>query len=188
MASQNFQEWQKIKELVEVLAGLRGDPSKAAIRMAKIGQLNELIGSLKGSATDVQQKLSVLNEQVASTLQQVGTLQNTVNFLQNDVDGVQQDVIGLQENVANIQQELSDAQLDLGAINQQISDIQQDLSGLSDVKNRLDTLQADVGAVSVPAMTQGPVAAPPTAAQFNALVTDVGNLRQALLDLISAIQ
>lgn len=188
MASQNFQEWQKIKELVEQLAGLRGDPNKAAIRMAKIGQLNELIGSLKGSATDVQQKLGVLNEQVASTLQQVGTLQNTVNFLQNDVDGVQQDVTDLQGNVANIQQELADAQLDLGAINQQITDIQQDLNGLSDVKNRLDTLQADVGAVNVPTMTQGAVSAPPTAAQFNALVTDVGNLHQALVNLIAAIQ
>lgn len=188
MAASSFQEWQKIKELVEQLAGLRGDPSKAAIRMAKIGQLNELIGSLKGSATDLQQKVNVLDDQIANTQQQVGTLQNTVNFLQGDVDAVQLDVTGLQENVATIQQGLSDAQLDLDTINQQITDIQTDLNGLADVKDRLDTLQADVGAVSVPAMTQGPVAAPPTAAQFNALVTDVGNLRQALLNLISAIQ
>lgn len=188
MAGPNFQEWQKIKELVEQLAGLRGDPTKAAIRMAKIGQLNELIGSLKGSAVDVQQKVNTLDQQVANTVQQVGTLQNTVNFLQNDVDGVQQDVIGLQNDVGTIQQGLSDAQLDLDTINQQIADIQLDLSGLSDVKNRLDTLQADVGTVSVPALTSAPVSAPPTAAQFNAVVTDLGNLRQALLDLISAIQ
>lgn len=187
MSSINMQEYQKLKELVEVLAGLRGAKDQAAIRLSYLSKLQDLIGSLKGSTNDIQLKLEALNTQLTQTQQQIGGLTNQVNFLQADVDGLQGTVNNLQIDIGNVQNSLNDAQTELGNINDQIAEIQLDLSGLGTLTDRLNQLQADVGNVSIPAATASSASAPPTAAQYNALLTDVNALRQALIDLKNGI-
>ena len=181
------QEFLIIKQKVEVLAGERGDPRQAAIRMIYLSQLQNLIGKLTKSTNDLQVLVSNINE---------------------DVLDVRADVTLMQGDVATVQQALSDANDNLDSLESDIIQLKQDVTGLSDATADVHQLQLDVGnlqtaqantqsevtqiktdvtAVAIPAMSQGAVAAPPTAAQFNNLVSDVAALRTALLSMKTAI-
>ena len=57
----------------------------------------------------------------------------------------------------------------------------------ANTQSEVTQIKTDVTAVEIPTMSQGNVAAPPTAAQFNNLVSDVAALRTALLSMKTAI-
>lgn len=207
MATAN-QEFLIIKQKVEVLAGERGDPRQAAIRMIYLSQLQELISKLTKSTTSMQALVSALNADVVGVRGDVLIVQESVAHVQADVGGLQDDVIQVTSNVAIIQQSLSDANEDLETLQLEIGNLQTEVNGLAGVTAEVDQLQLDVGtlqtgqtnltntvngiqsdvtAVPIPTMSQGTVAAPPTAAEFNNLVSDVAALRTALLSMKTAI-
>ena len=207
MATAN-QEFLIIKQKVEVLAGERGDPRQAAIRMIYLSQLQELISKLTKSTTSMQALVSALNADVVGVRGDVLIVQESVAHVQADVGGLQDDVIQVTSNVAIIQQSLSDANEDLETLQLEIGNLQTEVNGLAGVTAEVDQLQLDVGtlqtgqtnltntvngiqsdvtAVPIPTMSQGAVSAPPTAAEFNNLVSDVAALRTALLSMKTAI-
>ena len=49
----NMNDVRILKEKLEILAGERGDPSLAAIRVRVLGQLQELIGRLQGQTNSL---------------------------------------------------------------------------------------------------------------------------------------
>lgn len=185
--SLSLQQLLTMKQTIEVLAGERGDPEKAAIRMIYLKNLQELIGKLKGETTDLQLSLDVLNADLDATQSQLSTLQTNVGFLQSDVDTAQADITGLQGSISTIQTDISNANASLSQINSDIATIQTEIGGLAGLETRFNTLQSDVNAVSIPNATATTIAATPTEAQYNALLADVNALRTALTNLKNAI-
>ena len=186
-SSINIQEWQTLKEKVEILAGERGNPEFAAIRVRVLGQLQELISKLRISAMDLQNDINTIDQNLQTTQTQLDTLESNVTFLQNDVNAVQTDVTTLQTDISTIQTDLSTAQTTLTQLDADIATLQSDVGGLATLSTRFDQMQTDVTAVSISGATQGTVAAPPTAAEFNQLLSNVNALRTALTDLKNAI-
>ena len=207
MATAN-QEFLIIKQKVEVLAGERGDPRQAAIRMIYLSQLQNLIGKLTKSTNDLQDLVSKINEGVLDIRADVTLVQGDVATIQIQVGDIQGDIIQITGDIATIQQALSDANANLDNLELDIIQLQNNVNGLSGVTADVDQLQLDVGnlqtaqastqnevteiktdvtAVAIPTMSQGAVASPPTAAQFNNLVSDVAALHTALLSMKTAI-
>ena len=81
MATAN-QEFLIIKQKVEVLAGERGDPRQAAIRMIYLSQLQNLIGKLTKSTNDLQDLVSKINEDVIDIRADVTLVQGDVATIQ----------------------------------------------------------------------------------------------------------
>lgn len=190
----NMNDLRILKEKLEILTGERGDPQLAAIRVRALGQLQELISKLRISATDLQNDINTLDQNLQGTQSQLDTVQTNVGTLQNDVaalDGnvstLQSSVTTLQGDIASIQIDLSTAQTTLSQLDADISALQTDVGGLATLSNNFDQIQMDVTAVSIPGATQVTVAAPPTAAEFNQLLSDVNALRTALTNLKNAI-
>lgn len=180
-----------MKQKIEVLAGERGDPQKAAIRMIYLKTLQDLISKLRGSTNDIQLAVSVLDQAVSQTQVQIGNVQGAVNDLQVDVNGLEGTVGQITTDVAHIQNDLAAATGDLDQLVLDISDLQIIINDLETSTGStgaaLTELKTDVAAVTVPVMQQGAVAAAPTMAQFNLLVGDVAAVRQAVVDLKNAI-
>ena len=190
----NMNDLRILKEKLEILTGERGDPQLAAIRMRVLGQLQELISKLRISTTDLQNDINTLDQNLQVTQSQLDTVQTNVGTLQNDVaalDGnvstLQSSVTVLQGDIATIQTDLSTAQTTLTQLDADIAALQTDVGGLATLSNNFDQIQMDVTAVSIPGATQVTVAAPPTAAEFNQLLSDVNALRTALTNLKNAI-
>lgn len=190
----NMNDLRILKEKLEILTGERGDPQLAAIRVRALGQLQELISKLRISATDLQNDINTLDQSLQSTQSQLNTVQTNVGTLQTDVaalDGnvstLQGNVTSLQSDIAAIQTDLSTAQTTLAQLDADIAALQTDVGGLATLSDNFDQIQMDVTAVSIPGATQVTVAAPPTAAEFNQLLSDVNALRTALTNLKNAI-
>lgn len=190
----NMNDLRILKEKLEILTGERGDPQLAAIRVRVLGQLQELISKLRISATELQNDINTLDLGLQSTQSQLDTVQTNVGTLQTDVaalDGnvstLQSSVTTLQGDIATIQTDLSTAQTTLSQLDADIAALQTDVGGFATLSDNFDQIQTDVTAVSIPGATQGAVAAPPTAAEFNQLLSDVNALRTALTDLKNAI-
>ena len=190
----NMNDLRILKEKLEILTGERGDPQLAAIRVRALGQLQELISKLRISATDLQNDINTLDQNLQGTQSQLDTVQTNVGTLQTDVaalDGnvstLQGNVTSLQSDIAAIQTDLSTAQTTLSQLDADISALQTDVGGLATLSNNFDQIQMDVTAVSIPVATQVTIAAPPTAAEFNQLLSDVNALRTALTNLKNAI-
>lgn len=186
-SSINIQEWQTLKEKVEILAGERGNPEFAAIRVRVLGQLQELISKLRISAKDLQNDINTIDQNLQGTQTQLDTLESSVTFLQNDVNAVQTDVTTLQTDISTIQTGLSTAQTTLTQLDADIATLQSDVGGLATLSTRFDQMQTDVTGVSIPSPAQGTIAAAPTAAQFNGLVSDIAALTNAVTALKNAI-
>ncbi len=176
-----------LKEKLEILTGERGDPQLAAIRMRVLGQLQELISKLRISATDLQNDINTLDQGLQSTQSQLNTVQTDVATLDGNVNTLQSSVTALQGDIASIQTDLSTAQTTLTQLDADIAALQTDVGGLATLSGNFDQIQTDVTAVSIPGATQGTVAAAPTAAEFNQLLSDVNALRTALTNLKNAI-
>lgn len=208
MARVTDQEILTMKERLEELAGIRGDKRKAAIRMIYLTQLQELISKLTKTTIDLQNLVSDINTDVLEIRDDVTIIEGDISHLQADVGGLQGDVVQITGDIAVIQQGIADANQDLDNLQLEIGDLQTEVNGLAGVTAEVDQLQIDVGtlqtgqanlsndvngiktdvnAVSIPTMSQGSVAEAPTAAQFNALVSDVAALRQALASIKTAI-
>jgi len=190
----NMNDLRILKEKLEILTGERGDPNLAAIRVRVLGQLQELISKLRISATDLQNDINTLDQSLQSTQSQLNTVQTNVGTLQTDVaalDGnvstLQGNVTALQSDIAAIQTDLSTAQTTLSQLDADIAALQTNVGGLATLSDNFDQIQTDVTAVSIPGATQGAVAAPPTAAEFNQLLSDVNALRTALTNMKNAI-
>lgn len=190
----NMNDVRILKEKLEILTGERGDPQLAAIRVRALGQLQELISKLRISATDLQNDINTLDQSLQSTQSQLYTVQTNVGTLQNDVvalDGnvstLQSSVTALQGDIATIQTDLSTAQTTLTQLYADIATLQADVGGLATLSTRFDQMQTDVTGVSIPSPAQGTIAAAPTAAQFNGLVSDIAALTNAVTALKNAI-
>lgn len=190
----NMNDLRIIKEKLEILTGERGDPQLAAIRVRVLGQLQELISKLRISAIDLQNNIDTLDQSLQNTQSQLDTVQSNVGTLQTDVAALDSDVSTLQGNVttlqgeiATVQTDLSTAQTTLTQLDADIAALQTDVGGLATLSDNFDQMQTDVTAVTIPGATQGNVAAPPTAAEFNQLLSDVNALRTALTNLKNAI-
>ena len=183
----NMNDLRILKEKLEILTGERGDPQLAAIRMRVLGQLQELISKLRISATDLQNDINTLDQGLQSTQSQLNTVQTDVASLDGNVNTLQSSVTTLQGDISAIQTDLSTAQTTLTQLDADIAALQTDVGGLATLSNNFDQIQTDVTAVSIPGATQGTVAAPPTAAEFNQLLSNVNALRTALTDLKNAI-
>ena len=206
--SLSLQQLLTMKQTIEVLAGERGDPEKAAIRMIYLKQLQDLVTRISMQANGIQSKIVVLDQNLQTT-------QQTIAFIQSDVDDLSTDVLNLQADLATVQSGLGDANADLAQLNSDIASIQIAISNLATLESDVDTLQtnvstlqtnvsslqtgqsnlsnevseikSDVTLVNIPTMQQGNVSAAPTAAEFNTLVADVTALRTALSSLKTAI-
>ena len=176
-----------LKEKLEILTGERGDPQLAAIRMRVLGQLQELISKLRISATELQNDINTLDQNLQGTQSQLNTVQTDVATLDGNVNTLQFNVTSLQSDIAAIQTDLSTAQTTLAQLDADIAALQTDVGGLATLSDNFDQIQTGVTAVSISGATQGTVAAPPTAAEFNQLLSDVNALRTALTNMKNAI-
>ena len=139
------QEFLIIKQKVEVLAGERGDPRQAAIRMIYLSQLQNLIGKLTKSTNDLQDLVSKINEDVLDIRADVTLVQGDVATIQIQVGDIQGDIIQITGDVAIIQQALSDANANLDNLELDIIQLQSDVNGLSGVTADVDQLQIEFG-------------------------------------------
>ena len=192
--SLSLQQLLTMKQTIEVLAGERGDPEKAAIRMIYLKQVQDLVTRISMQTNGIQSKITVLDQNLQTT-------QQTIAFIQSDVDDLSTDVVNLQAGLAAVQSGLGDANADLAQLNSDIASIQIAISNLatlqtnvsslqtgqSNLSNEVSAIKSDVTLVNIPTMQQGNVSAAPTAAEFNTLVADVAALRTALSNLKTAI-
>lgn len=194
MAVLSQQELLIIKQKVEILSGERGSPEQAAIRMIYLARLQELIGKLSQSATDVQLVVDKLTVDVGSVQTAIQSVQTDVTYIQTDVVDLKDDVVLLTTNIAQVQSDLASATIDLAALEQSIVDIQTGIGGLSGLpatvtalQLNVNTIKSDVTAVVIPVMNQGAVSGAPTQSEFNNLVGDVAALRAAIANIRTAI-
>ena len=194
MAVLSQQELLIIKQKVEILSGERGSPEQAAIRMIYLARLQELIGKLSQSATDVQLVVDKLTVDVGSVQTAIQSVQTDVTYIQTDVVDLKDDVVLLTTNIAQVQSDLASATIDLAALEQSIVDIQTNIGGLSGLpatvtalQLNVNTIKSDVTAVVIPVMSQGAVSGAPTQSEFNSLVGDVAALRAAIANIRTAI-
>ena len=171
------QDWRVIKEKVEILFGQRGDKRLAAMRMGDAIDLREFIAALRKGTADVQRDL--------------GDAQAALESLSSSLSSTQADL-------ADANTAISDAQASLATLTGDLSSLQSDLDAAQEAIEALGdngaTIAADVedirtgaAAVSVPDIAAVTVGAPPTAAEYNALLSDVTNLQTALVALRAAV-
>lgn len=181
-------ELRRLKETVEVLAGERGDPRKAAIRMGTLGALQSLIAELKNADTSSEGTLAEMNLTLSETRRQLGDVQSSVSGLVSDLSELSS---GSAQALQKIQGELLSAQQSIGTVQQEIGIVQQGISGLQAdndaLGQQLAALIAASAAVSIPEPQQGEIEGTPTAGDFNALVQDLAGLFQVVTDLKNAI-
>lgn len=179
-------EWNRLIEAVGVLAGWRGDKDKtqAAVRRADLQNIDKLLGNLKGSSASIDSQLKAIN-------QQLQTLSLNVSSLRGDVDENASDIQTLQGSVQTLQQSLSSLQQTVNTQGQSITQLGTQVSTAQGTANAaksdIDAAQARVQAVVVGDPTQGTITAPPTAAQFNGLVADIGTIFDVLTEIKAAI-
>ena len=172
MATAN-QEFLIIKQKVEVLAGERGDPRQAAIRMIYIDKLQELVERLSISTINMQKVIGGLNTDVSGIV--------------TSIDKIEVDLKSAQDGLLEINNELAILKDNLDTLNGLPDELEIVKGSVDSVTNEVSTLKQDVSLVIVPAMNQGNIAAAPTAEQFNNMVADVGNLRSAIIAIKDAI-
>jgi len=194
------QEWRILKEKVEVLNGDRGDraKSKAALRRDQLIATEKLVADLKASADALQKSLS--------------GVQASVQAAQNDLNRLVSRAAATEEQLSQVESSLTQIGSEIGQIGQQISDVSDQAAAntgrldsidtqlttigsrretaetsINSVSDGLSSLKTNAGAVTVQEITSSPVAAPPTAAEYNSLLDDLTSVRAALVNIQSAI-
>lgn len=179
-------EWNKLIEAVGVLAGWRGDKDKtqAAVRRADLQNIDKLLGNLKGSNSSIDTQLKAIN-------QQLQTLSLNVSSLRVDVDENVSDISALQGSVQTLQQSMTSLQQTVNSQGQAITQLGTQVTAAQSTataaKNDIDGAQSRVQAITIGDPTQGTITAPPTAAQFNGLVADIGTIFDILTEIKAAI-
>lgn len=164
------QEFRKIAEAVAVLAGWRGDSSRAALLRGELSVLQAYISRLNADAEQLDKKIGLVNTEVTDAKEDLEALTTGLQSVQTGLTGAQ----GL---LATLQTQLNAAQQQIDAIAEGSSTAQQDI----------DQLKAQASAVSTPTPSQGDVATAPTAAEFNQAMADMRAIASALTALKSAI-
>lgn len=193
-------EFRKLKEVVEVLNGDRGDKAKsqAALRRAQLQEVETFIATVKESAAAIRKELEVLVEEVREAqgdilelTARIGNAEQNLQILEDELAALQLEVTALDGRIQTLQTQADGIELQLTDAQGQITAVTGDLTSLqttvNGVRDMLNGIRTRVGAVDIPSLTSSAVAAPPTAGDYNALRNDVAAMRQALLDLKSAI-
>jgi len=193
-------EFRKLKEIVEVLNGDRGDQKKsqAALRRAQLLEVETFIATVKESAAAIRKSLEALVEEVrlaqgdileltariGNAEQNLQILEDELAELQLEVNALDGRIQSLQEQADGIEQQLAEAQGQITAVTGDLTSLQTTVNGVRDTLNGIRTR---VAGVNIPGLSSGNVSAAPTAGEYNALRADVASLRQALVDLKTAI-
>lgn len=193
-------EFRRLKETVEILSGERGDSKKsqAALRQVQLQDVQRFITDVKDSAAAIRKNLEDLvgevheaQEDIRDLTARIGNAEDNLVILEDDLIALQGDVSALDGRIQTLQGQADDIEGQLGQAQQQITTVTGDLTNLQDtvkgVRDMISGIRTRVGAVSVPNLSSSTVAAPPTAAEYNALQGDVAAMRQALIDLKGAI-
>lgn len=151
----------RFRETMELLAGIRGrldEKGEHAVRHWELGDIREYLATLNTGASDLSIRLTSLAGQVTTIEARVQSAESSLLVLQAGISGAQSDVLVLQSDIGSLQASAS-------------------------------ALATHVTAVTVPALTSSAATGgdPPTEAEYNALRTDVSNLRTAVLSLQAAI-
>lgn len=185
--SLSLQQLLTMKQTIEVLAGERGDPEKAAIRMIYLKQVQDLITRISMQTNGIQSKITVLDQNLQTTQQAVALVQSGLGDANADLTQLNSDIASIQiaiSNLATLESDVDTLQTNVSTLQTNVSSLQ---TGQSNLSNEVSTIKSDVTLVNIPTMQQGNVSAPPTAAEFNTLVADVAALRTALSSLKNAI-
>jgi chromosome segregation ATPase len=193
-------EFRKLKEIVEVLNGDRGDQkrSQAALRRAQLLEVETFIATVKESATAIRKSLEALVEEVRlaqgdilELTARIGNAEQNLQILEDELAELQQEVSALdtriqslQEQADGIEQQLAEAQGQITAVTGDLTTLQTTVTGVRDTLNGIRTR---VGAVNIPGLASSDIGAAPTASDYNTLRADVANLRQALVNIKTAI-
>lgn len=193
-------EFRRLKEIVEVLNGDRGDKNKsqAALRRAQLQEVETFIATVKDSATAIRKSLESLVEEVREAqgdilelTARIGNAEQNLQILEDDLAALQLEVNALDGRIQSLQTQADGIEQQLIEAQNQITTVTGDLSSLqttvNSVRDTLNGIRSRVSAVNIPGLSSGEVAAPPTAAEYNALRSDVAALRQAMVELKTAI-
>lgn len=197
----NTHDWRILKEKVEILNGDRGNREKAALRVGEARDLREFIANLRLGTTDIQKSLDAANVALTTLSEDLSSVQSQLDVaaeqLETATDGLaaaQATLDALEPTVEALAESLSDAEdaiLALGdiagevdALNLTVGSLIPTVAGLG---TAIDDIKTNAAAVTIPSATATTVAAPPTAAEHNALLDDVAGLRLALSSLKAAI-
>lgn len=165
------QEFRRLKESIEILAGMRGSKDQAAVRRAELGRLQNALVDFNNTAEAIAKAISAeLNASITALQGKDGQHDQQIKALQ-DAD------VATGKRLDGVDTTTGKLRTDLDALSGKVT---------ANAKIVTDTKTA-AGAVTVPAMTSADATAAPTAAQYNALRADVTALRKAVLDLQKAI-
>lgn len=185
--SVSLTEFNMLKEKVAVLNGERAAAeARRALRYSELGDVNELIASLREEADAFESTLSELGVTLSSVSTSIQALAKQNTALSGEVDALTSDVADLaaalgaaEERVKLLQDNLDGAQKNVDAIANNQSTTSQEVSAM----------RTAAGGISIPAQTSGALAAGATVAaeDFNKVVSDLGGLLAALSALKSAV-
>lgn len=176
LASIQEREWLRAKETLEVLAGQRGNGTKAALTADKVGSIEEFIAGLRKKASSLDTDLSEINDQVGLVRQGLEETSNSLEQMGQNINGLSGDI--------------SSAQQRLDALNGQLDQFQQDIQGIRGdaqaAQQAVSQLKQSVAAVVLTAPAQGSITATPTASDFNGLVNDMQAMYQNMQNIKAA--
>lgn len=170
-------EWLRYRELLEVLAGQRGNGKGAALTVGQVGSIEEFMAGLKKQATGLSGDFTKISGQVEQ--------------INQTLDGTQDDVAQLGQQLGGLQGDISAAQQRLDSLNSQIDQFQQDIQGIradaAAAQQSVNLVKQNVAAVMLTPPAQADVTAAPTAADFNGAMADIRAMYQNLQNIVSAI-
>lgn len=181
LSASEFQRW---REIIEVLAGMRGDPQKWALRQGTVANLQELISGLRTSATSLSTSLQSISEAVTKAEGSIVGTQDSINDLQGHAQRLDGSVSGLSQQLQNMLNQVNALNRDLSTAERQIADVQGQAVATAQT---LAGIRTGAVAVNVPTQQSGQISGAPTAADFNKLVADIGGALAAIGQLKSAV-
>lgn len=157
----------------------------------RVAAAEALLVQLEQSLADLQAAVTQLEGDIEALEQRAATIESTLDAASADIQVMRAE---LTDTTARSQANATaitalDGRMD--AVENRASTLETDLSALSGtvdgIGDDLAGIKAAVGAVTIPPLTASTVAAPPTAAEYNALLADVTAMRTALVNIQSAI-
>lgn len=177
MVAQTNHEFSRLKEKVEILNGERGDRNKAALRRSDLSQIQTLLAFLRQNGGDMTATIAAMQQSIVSVQAALNTAQQAISDLNIDLGVVQSALSDAETAISTLQDDLETLQTGLDDLVDQVQGIETDLSDL----------KVAAAAVSIPALSSTPISSAPTDADFNTLLSDLTNVRQALSQLQAAI-
>lgn len=167
----NSQDFRVLREMAEVLAGKRGDKSKAAVTRGEAQDLREFIAALRKGTADVQTELNGMVESIEET-------RASLEALTGDIDTTQEGLSAAQELLVDLQAALAEADTAITTLS----------GNASAALNTLENIADAADAITITGLDSTVLTAPPTAADFNDLREDVITQRAVLIALRNALR